>query len=63
MSDKQPNSPDDRSQPAREYEKSGLYPPNGKPFRVWALLGFLLLVVALLAGASALLDILLIPRE
>jgi hypothetical protein len=70
MSDKPPSSPEDSSRtgnappaPVREYEKSGLYPANGKPFRLWALLGFLMLVIAVLAGAAALLDILLIPRE
>ncbi len=69
MSDKPPNAPEDSFRkstappaPMREYEKSGLYPANGKPFRLWALLGFLMLVIAVLAGAAALLDILLIPR-
>ena len=56
------NASDNTPAPAREYEKSGLYPENGKPFRLWALLGSLLLVIAVLAGATALLDILLIPR-
>lgn len=63
MSDSPQNSSDSRPAPPREYEKSGLYPENGKPFRLWALLGGLMLVVAVLAGAAALLDILLIPRE
>lgn len=44
----------------REYEKSGLYPKNGKPFRLWALLGGLTLVIAMLAGVSALLNFILV---
>jgi hypothetical protein len=64
MSDKPENRSEAAPAPTREYEKSGLYPADGrKPFRLWALLGFLLLVIAVLAGAAALLDILLIPRE
>jgi hypothetical protein len=67
MSDK-PEKPAEQSSetpptPAREYEKSGLYPENGKPFRLWGLLGFLLLVIAVLAGVAALLDILLLPDD
>ena len=64
-SDKPADKPSDEpAASAREYEKSGLYPADGrKPFRLWALLGFLMLVIAFLAGAAALLDILLIPRE
>jgi len=46
----------------REYEKSGLYPQDGsKPFRVWTLLGFLVLVIGALAGIAALLNIWLLP--
>lgn len=40
----------------REYERSGLYPKQGKPFRVLALLGVLLLVILFMAGAAALVD-------
>jgi hypothetical protein len=46
--------------PEREYEQSGLYPQNEKPFRVWALLGWLGAVVVTLAAAAALLDIMLL---
>ncbi|HEY0961979.1 MAG TPA: hypothetical protein VGE69_06450 [Pseudomonadales bacterium] len=53
----------DEKRPAREYEKSGCYPEGGKPFRVWALLGGLMLVIALLAGAAALLNVLLLPES
>lgn len=44
----------------REYEKSGCYPKQGRPFRLWALLGGLTLVVGLLALVSVLLNFLLI---
>lgn len=44
----------------REYEKSGLYPENEKPFRILALLGWLGVVVICLAGAAAILDIVLL---
>lgn len=45
---------------AREYEQSGLYPATGKPFRLWALLGWLTLLIIVLAGVSAMLNFLLI---
>ncbi len=44
----------------REYEKSGLYPENGKPFRVWALLGVIALTVMILAGISALINLIIV---
>ncbi len=44
----------------REYEKSGLYPENGKPFRMWALFGWLTLLIVVLAGASVALNFMLI---
>jgi len=44
----------------REYEKSGLYPKNDKPFRMFALLGWLGLIVILMAAAAAILDYMLI---
>lgn len=40
----------------REYEKSGLYPKHGKPFRVLALLGVIAGVIAALALISAGID-------
>jgi len=45
--------------PEREYEKTGLYPKNDKPFRVWVLLGWLGVIVVALAAVAALLDTLL----
>lgn len=48
------------SKPPREYEKSGLYPEQGKRFRLWALLGWLTALIAVLAGVSALLNFLLL---
>lgn len=60
MSDEPQHSP---QRPAREYEKSGLYPTDGsKPFRIWALLGFLLLVIGALAGAAVILNLWLLPE-
>lgn len=47
--------PSDNGQ-KREYERSGLYPKNGKPFRVLALLGVLFLVIVFMAGAAAVID-------
>lgn len=45
----------------REYDRSGLYPAGGgKAFRIWALLGWLAAVIVVLAGISALLNILLL---
>ena len=49
-------------QPEREYEKSGLYPKDEKPFRIFALLGFIVGVVVLLAVAAAILDLTLLER-
>jgi len=46
----------------REFEKSGCYPETGKPFRLWALLGWLTLLVAALAVVAALLNMLLLDN-
>lgn len=54
------NQPDEKAR-SREYEQSGLYPANGKPFRLWALLGWLTLLIAALAGVAALLNFWLLP--
>ena len=63
-----PNPSDDRDDtPAgtepRQYDRTGFYPRDGegKPFRVWALLGWNLLVVVLIAIAAAVLNLLLLP--
>jgi len=48
--------------PELEYEKSGLYPEEGKPFRIFALLGWLAAIVVLLAVAAAVLDLTLLER-
>jgi len=53
MAEKPPGEP-------RAYEQSGLNPPAGKPFRLWALLGWLTLLIALLAGVAVLLNFLLL---
>lgn len=47
---------DSGSKPEREYDKTGLYPPNGKAFRVWALLAWLVGVIAALALVSVLIN-------
>jgi hypothetical protein len=52
----------DKNSAEREYEKSGCYPEDGKPFRVWALLGWLTLLIVALAGVAALLNIWLLPE-
>jgi hypothetical protein len=46
--------------PEREYEPSGLYPKEGKPFRLVALLLGLSGVVIFLAAAAAILNFVLI---
>lgn len=53
------NQPQD-DKPAREYDKSGFYPENGKPFRIWALLGWNLGVIILIAAAAAVLNFVLL---
>lgn len=44
----------------REYDKTGCYPAEGKQFRIWALLGWLTLLIAVLAGISAVLNFVLL---
>lgn len=56
------SKPQKNQQPEREYEKSGLYPENEKPFRIIALLGFIVGIVVLLAVAAAVLDLTLLER-
>ena len=51
---------EDITTPKREYEKSGLYPKDGKAFRVVALGVFLLGVIAFIAVSAAILDSILI---
>lgn len=50
------NDPQQLQTPKREYEKSGMYPAEGKPFRLYALLGWLSAVILLLAGAALILN-------
>jgi hypothetical protein len=45
----------------REYDSTGFYPAEGKKFRIWALLGWNLLVIVLIAVAAAVLNNLLLP--
>lgn len=59
MSDTKQSKPTQNAE-EREYEKSGLYPENEKPFRILALLGWLGVIVICLAGAAAILDITLL---
>jgi hypothetical protein len=42
--------------PEREYDTTGFYPPEGKAFRVWALLGWLVGVIVALALAAVLIN-------
>ncbi len=48
---------DSKKDTTRDYEQSGCYPAEGKQFRLWALLGWLTLVIIFLAVAAALLNI------
>jgi hypothetical protein len=50
----------DKADSEREYEKSGFYPENAKPFRIWALLAWLGGTVVFLAVVSALLNLILL---
>ena len=52
------NTPADSTQ--RQYEKSGLYPKEGKPFRLLALLLGLTAVIIFLATAAAVLNFVLL---
>lgn len=54
MHDKQQQAPE------REYDKTGFYPENEKPFRIWALLAWLTGTVVVLALVSALLNLILL---
>ena len=56
------SDPKKLQEPAREYEQSGLYPENDKPFRIFALLGVIVGVVVALAIAAAVLDLTLLER-
>lgn len=58
--DNKPVQPPASSQD-REYDRTGFYPAEGKKFRVWALLGWNLLVIVLTAIAAAVLNYLLLP--
>ena len=60
MSDAMSDAPDTKppeERGKRAYEQSGCYPAEGKPFRIWALLGWLSLVIVGLAAAAAILNI------
>lgn len=52
--------PDSEEQQKREYEQSGMYPKDGKPFRLVALLLGLTGVVVFLAVSAAVLNFILI---
>jgi hypothetical protein len=56
------SEPQKNQQPEREYEKSGLYPDDGKPFRILALLGWLGGIVVVLIVAAAVLDLTMLER-
>ncbi len=56
----QPDSPPADTQ-RREYDRTGFYPAEGKKFRIWALVGWNLLVIVLTAVAAAVLNYLLLP--
>lgn len=54
-------SPPPASGPDREYDRTGFYPAEGKKFRIWALLGWNVLVIVLVAVAAAILNFMLLP--
>jgi hypothetical protein len=45
----------------RQYDRSGLYPKDGEPFRLWMLLGWNIAIIVVIAIAAALLNIWLLP--
>lgn len=44
----------------REYDTTGFYPAQGKPFRIWGLLFWNIVVIVLVAIASAVLNFVLL---
>lgn len=62
MSTQHNNDSTGNDKPKREYEQSGLYPENDKPFRIFALLGWLAGIVVFMAVAAAVLDLALLDR-
>lgn len=56
MTPQQDNKQDTTPREEREYEQSGMYPRNGKPFRLGSLLIGLAVVILMLALASAVVD-------
>ena len=44
----------------REYDTSGIYPAEGKPFRLWGLLFWNMVVIVVIAVISAILNWVLI---
>lgn len=60
MSTRQSSDTSSAKPPKREYERSGMYPKEGKQFRILALLGWLAVVVVFIAATAALLDYMLI---
>ncbi len=42
--------------PAREYDRTGFYPPEGKKFRIWALLGWNVAIIVLFAIVAAIIN-------
>jgi hypothetical protein len=57
--DNEPRSETPDSKP-REYDTTGIYPAEGKPFRLWALLFWNVAVIVVIAIASALLNYILL---
>lgn len=59
MNDQAPHSTTaaENSEGQRAYEQSGCYPAEGKSFRLWALIGWLTLVIVGLAAVAAVLNI------
>ena len=53
-----PSTPPDPT--SREYDTSGFYPAEGKPFRIWGLLFWNIVVIVIVAVASAVLNFVLL---
>lgn len=60
------NSPDHEpsgTPPSREFDRTGFYPPQGKAFRVWALLAWNIGIIVALAAIAALINYLVLDQQ
>ena len=59
MSDEKQNPPSEKPL-SREYDRTGFYPAEGKPFRVWAILGWNIAVIVVVAVIAAIINIMVL---